>query len=234
MPKAKDGGIVNCGICSRSSLTIPHRLSAEPPLHKGALGACKIRSKSRQECAQAADSHRRLRRYKSPQGNSVLRRAVSSTEHCSTSRRDRAALSTSMVENVAQAADHRWHPRRDKAAEIIALLSLSHPRRDKSPRGMAFTHSLDTALSYTFFSPLRAAIDGAWLRNASSTRRYKSPCAFGFLGPRWALSRQGGDGGVGGLRGARSKRPPRPLTSPRAIKLHRVAYWTTIQKGCCT
>ena len=42
MPKAKDGGIVNCGICSRSSLTIPRRLSAEPPLHKGALGACDI------------------------------------------------------------------------------------------------------------------------------------------------------------------------------------------------
>ena len=65
LPKAKDGGIVNCGICSRSSLTIPHRLSAEPPLHKGALGACKIRGKSRQECAQAADaadSHRRPRR----------------------------------------------------------------------------------------------------------------------------------------------------------------------------
>ena len=175
------------GFHRRIGLTIPHRLSAEPPLHKGALSASKIRGKSRQECAQAAD-----------------------------------------------AADSHRQPQRGKAADILALLSFSHPRRDKSPRGMAFAERNLPALSYPFFSPLRAAIDGAWLRTASSTRRYKSPCALGFLGPRWALSRQGGDGGVGGLRGARSKRPPRPLTSPRAIKLHRVAYWTTIQKGCCT
>ena len=139
LPKAKDGGIVNCGICSRSSLTIPHRLSAEPPLHKGALGACKIRGKSRQECAQAAD-----------------------------------------------------------AADIIALLSFSHPRRDKAPRGLAFAECNFAAHSYPFFSLLRAAIGGAMLRTASSTRRYKSPCAFGFLGCGSTLSRRG----CGGRQGA--------------------------------
>ena len=151
LPKAKDGGIVKRGICSRSSLTIPHRLSAEPPLHKGALDACKIRSKSRQECAQAAD-----------------------------------------------AADHHRHPQWYKAVDIIALLSFSHPRRDKAPRGLAFAECNFAAHSYPFFSLLRAAIGGAMLRTASSTRRYKSPCASGFLGPGKALNRRG----CGGRQGA--------------------------------
>ena len=83
----------------------------------------------------------------------------------------------------------------------------AHPRRDKAQRGMAFTHILNIARSSTIFSPLRAAIGGAWLRTASSTRRYKSPCALGFLGCGSTLSRQGGDGGVGGLRGARRNAP---------------------------
>ena len=53
---------------------------------------------------------------------SVLRKTVSHAALCSTSRRGRAALSTSVVEDTAQAADHHRRPQRDKAADIIALL----------------------------------------------------------------------------------------------------------------
>ena len=60
-----------------------------------------LREKAADIIALLSFSH--PRREKSPRGYSVLRKAVSRTELCSTSRRDRAALSTSVDENAAQA-----------------------------------------------------------------------------------------------------------------------------------